>query len=214
MPPWVWGQKTTSWSHFSVLTFTWALGDWTLVTRPKWQVSVFLYLVSYLTRPKLSTFWLFSILFNLLLLLYVYLVIWIRMTPIGSYIWMLHHHRVALFERTRWIKKCGLRWRKYVTGGGLWEVSKAPAKPRVSLSVDQKVTLSYCSRACLRATMLPAVMIMDWSSETSSKLPVKYSHMGWLGHGFSSLYSYSCVHVNKGMYMTQHVWDQLWGSKL
>ena len=92
---------------------------------------------------------------------------------------MLRHHRVALFERIRWIKKCDLPWRTYVTGGGFFEVSKAPAKPRVSLSMDQEVALSYCSRASLHASMLPTVMIMDQASETISKLPVKYSlHMG------------------------------------
>lgn len=35
-----------------------------------------------------------------------------------------------------------------------FEVLKAHAKPRLSLSMDQDITLSYCPSACLYATML------------------------------------------------------------
>jgi hypothetical protein len=74
---------------------------------------------------------------------------------------MLSCQQVALFERLRWIRRCGLVGRNVSLGMG-FELSKAHAKPRVSLSVmDQKVALSYCPSACLQAAMLPATMIMD-----------------------------------------------------
>lgn len=48
-----------------------------------------------------------------------------------------------------------------VSLGISFEISKAYARPRLSLPRDQGVTLSYCSSACLNATILPVVMMRN-----------------------------------------------------
>lgn len=56
--------------------------------------------------------------------------------------------------------------RRDLVGGSVplgmgFEISKAYARPRISLPRDQGVTLSYCPSACLNATILPIVLMMN-----------------------------------------------------
>jgi hypothetical protein len=75
---------------------------------------------------------------------------------------MLSHQGVALFERIRRIRRCGLVSRGLSLGVGS-EVSKTHARPNVSLSAYR----SGCSsqvllhHVCLHAAMFSAMMIMD-----------------------------------------------------
>lgn len=70
-----------------------------------------------------------------------------------------------------------------------FEVSKAHAKSRISLFhlLDQVVALSNCCSACLCATILPAVMVMDWASETVSEHPNAFVDNSCLGHGVTAI---------------------------
>ena len=75
---------------------------------------------------------------------------------------MLSHKGVALFESIRRTRRCVLV-RGSVLLGVDFEVSKAHAKPSVSLSAcssDQNITLSYCS-STMCAAMLPVMLIVD-----------------------------------------------------
>jgi hypothetical protein len=66
---------------------------------------------------------------------------------------MLNYQGVALFERIRRIRRCGL-----VGESRLGMVPKAYTKPRLSLlAYGPDVALSYCSRTGLNAAMIPAV---------------------------------------------------------
>jgi hypothetical protein len=87
---------------------------------------------------------------------------------------MLSHQRVALFEKIRRIRRHSLVGGNVSLGVG-FEVSKAHAKPRVSLPLDENVALNYFSStmSAKPAAMLPTMMIMDYISETLSKPPVK-----------------------------------------
>jgi hypothetical protein len=77
---------------------------------------------------------------------------------------------VALFERIKRIRICGLVGRSVE-----FEISKAQAKPRDSLSlpVNQDVAFNYCFSTFLYSVRLPAVTIMDSISETISKPQIK-----------------------------------------
>ena len=57
---------------------------------------------------------------------------------------MLSHQGVALFEKIKRIRRCGLVGGSVSLGVG-FEISKAHAKPRVSLLMDLSVALSYSS---------------------------------------------------------------------
>ena len=87
---------------------------------------------------------------------------------------MLSHQEVALFERIRRIRKYGFVGRNVSlgVGGRGFEVSKADARPDLSLSlpIDNDVDFSYCSRVRC-TTMHPATMTKD--SEAVSQPPVK-----------------------------------------
>jgi hypothetical protein len=75
---------------------------------------------------------------------------------------MLSHLRVAIFERIRRIRKCGLFGGNMSLEMGI-EVSKFLPNPRVSLSlpVDQDIVLSYCFSVYLDPTIFSTMMIMD-----------------------------------------------------
>lgn len=63
-----------------------------------------------------------------------------------------------------------------VTGGGLLKPTHAIPNVLCFLFVDQIEALSYNSStmsACLPATMFPAIMVMDSSYKTVSKLLIK-----------------------------------------
>ena len=88
-------------------------------------------------------------------------VVWISIVSTGSFIWMLCHSGVALFERIRRIRRCGFGEEVYH-----WTRPLRFQKPKLSLEhlslpTAQDVALSYCPSAFLPATMFPAMMIMD-----------------------------------------------------
>lgn len=73
---------------------------------------------------------------------------------------MLKHEGVALLERIKRIRMCGFIGGSVSPGAGL-EVSTVQTKPRVSLPMDQDVTLNYHSSTYLHVAMFPMMLIMD-----------------------------------------------------
>jgi hypothetical protein len=79
---------------------------------------------------------------------------------------MLHHAGVALFERIRRIKVCDLL-RKVC-----WDLSfqKPMPKPKLLfLPIDHNVVASYCTGACLHASVLPDMTMMDRTSQLHAR---------------------------------------------
>ena len=89
-------------------------------------------------------------------------VVWIRMASICSWMWLVSHQGVALFERIKGIRRCGLVGGSVSLGVG-FEVSEAPAKSDGPLALPGACqsgcrTLSYhCSTmsACTLPCFLP-----------------------------------------------------------
>lgn len=83
------------------------------------------------------------------------------MAHIDSYIWILRHQRVKLFDRMRRKRKYGLTGESVSLGVDL-EVLKAHARLRFFfVSGSGCEVLSHCSNACLHASVPPTVMTMD-----------------------------------------------------
>jgi hypothetical protein len=80
---------------------------------------------------------------------------------IGSYIWMLSHQGVTLFERIRRVKRCNIARGNVCLGWVLRFQKSMPSPESLSLPTDQDIILSYCVSVCLYATMLPVMMVMD-----------------------------------------------------
>jgi hypothetical protein len=79
---------------------------------------------------------------------------------------MLSHEEVALFERIRRIRRCGL------VGVDVALKEVCHWRWAFSLPTDQDVALSYCFRTTC-ATVLPDMRTINEGSETSVKFPVK-----------------------------------------
>jgi hypothetical protein len=96
---------------------------------------------------------------------------------------MLGHQGEGLFQRIRTLWPC---YRKCVTGGAGFEFSNAQAKPSGTfflLPTDLDVQPSVASPASclLYAATLPAMMTLDWTSETVRKpqLNVFFYKLPW-----------------------------------
>lgn len=55
-----------------------------------------------------------------------------------------------------------------------------------SLTTDHDVAVSYLASTCLYASLLPAMLVINWPSETVNQDPVQcIPFMSCLGHGVS-----------------------------